>query len=94
MSKEAWCGDAVYHPFNFRGWFEYGAGALGDMGCHRANTLYKARDLKWPTHVEASCSRVSEVAFPLASMVTFDYPARGTKPECRVIWYDGGLLPP
>ena len=94
MSKEAWCGDAVYHPFNFRGWFEYGAGALGDMGCHRANTLYKALDLKWPTHVEASCSRVSEVAFPLASMVTFDYPARGTKPECRVIWYDGGLLPP
>ena len=86
MSKEAWCGDAVYHPFNFRGWFEYGAGALGDMGCHRANTLYKALDLKWPTHVEASCSRVSEVAFPLASMVTFDYPARGTKPECRVIW--------
>ena len=37
---------------------------------------------------------MSEVAFPLASMVTFDYPARGTKPECRVIWYDGGLLPP
>ena len=94
MSKANWCGDAVYHPFNFRGWFEYGAGALGDMGCHRANTLYKALDLKWPTHVEASCSRVSEVAFPLASMVTFDYPARGTKPECRVIWYDGGLLPP
>ena len=94
MSKEAWCGDAVYHPFNFRGWFEYGAGALGDMGCHRANTLYKALDLKWPTHVEASCSRVSDVAFPLASMVTFDYPARGAKPECRVIWYDGGLLPP
>ena len=94
MSKEAWCGDAVYHPFNFRGWFEFGAGALGDMGCHRANTLYKVLNLTYPTHVEASSSMVSDVAFPVSSMITFDYPARGPKPPVRLIWYDGGLLPP
>ncbi len=94
LTKEAWCGDAVYHPFNFRGWFEYGAGALGDMGCHRANTLYKALELTYPTHVEASCTKVSDVAFPLASIVAFDYAKRGSRPACRVVWYDGGLLPP
>ena len=94
LPKENWIGDAVYHPFNFRGWFEFGAGALGDMGCHRANTLYKVLDLKYPTRVEASSSMVSDVAFPVSSMITFDYPARGTKPPVRLMWYDGGLLPP
>ena len=94
LSKEAWCGDAVYHPFNFRGWFEYGAGALGDMGCHRANTIYRALDLKWPTRVEASSSRVSEVAFPLSSIVTYDYATCKYGHPVRLTWYDGGLLPP
>ena len=94
LSKEAWCGDAVYHPFNFRGWFEYGAGALGDMGCHRANTIYRALDLKWPTRVEASSSRVSAVAFPLSSIVTYDYATCKYGHPVRLTWYDGGLLPP
>ena len=94
LSKEAWCGDAVYHPFNFRGWFEYGAGALGDMGCHRANTIYRALDLTWPTRVEASSSRVSAVAFPLSSIVTYDYATCKYGHPVRLTWYDGGLLPP
>ena len=94
LSKEAWCGDAVYHPFNFRGWFEYGAGALGDMGCHRANTIYRALDLTWPTRVEASASRVSAVAFPLSSIVTYDYATCKYGHPVRLTWYDGGLLPP
>ncbi|MDO5318889.1 MAG: Gfo/Idh/MocA family oxidoreductase [bacterium] len=94
MSKEAWCGDAVYHPFNFRGWFEFGAGALGDMGCHRANTIYRALGLKWPERVEASCSRVSAVAFPLTSIVTYDYATCKYGNPVRLTWYDGGLLPP
>jgi hypothetical protein len=93
MSKANWCGDAVYHPFNFRGWFEFGAGALGDMGCHRANPVYKILDLKWPEYIEASCTHVSSVAFPVASAVTFDYPKRGTMPPVRLRWYDGGILP-
>lgn len=94
LSKEAWCGDAVYHPFNFRGWFEYGAGALGDMGCHRANTIYRALDLTWPTRVEASSSRVSAVAFPLSSIVTYDFATCKYGHPVRLTWYDGGLLPP
>ena len=93
LPKENWIGDFVYHPFNFRGWFEYGAGALGDMGCHRANTIYKVLDLTYPTHVEASSSRVSEVAFPTSSLITFDYPKRGSRPAVRLRWTDGGILP-
>ena len=93
LSKEAWRGDAVYHPFNFRGWFEYGAGALGDMGCHRANTIYRALGLAWPKRVEASSSRVSEVAFPLSSIVTYDYATCKYGYPVRLTWFDGGLLP-
>jgi len=94
MSPEAWSGGAVYHPFNFRGWFEFGAGALGDMGCHWANTIYKALELGHPAMITANSTRCSSVAFPLASTVTFDYPARGNFPELRFIWYDGGIKPP
>ena len=93
MSKANWCGDAVYHPFNFRGWFEFGAGALGDMGCHRANPVYKVLGLDWPEYVEASCTHVSAVAFPVASAVTFDYPKRGERGAVRIRWTDGGILP-
>ena len=93
LSKANWCGDAVYHPFNFRGWFEFGAGALGDMGCHRANPVYKVLGLEWPEYVEASCTHVSSVALPVASAVTFDYPKRGTRPAVRIRWTDGGILP-
>ncbi len=93
LPKENWIGDAVYHPFNFRGWFEFGAGALGDMGCHRANAVFKVLGLTYPEWIEASTTRVSQVAFPLASLVTYDFPRRGTKPPVRLHWYDGGLLP-
>ncbi|MBQ8113089.1 MAG: hypothetical protein IJ146_07760, partial [Kiritimatiellae bacterium] len=94
MCPEAWKGAAVYHPFNHRGWYDFGAGALGDMGCHWANTIYKALDLDHPSMISASCTRRSEVAFPLASVVTFDYPKRGSFPELRFTWYDGLIKPP
>ncbi len=94
MAPEKWGGSAVYHPFNHRGWYDFGAGALGDMGCHYANTVYKALDLDYPTMISASCTRRSDVAYPLASIVTFDYPKRGNFPEMRLIWYDGLILPP
>ena len=94
MSPQAWSGAAVYHPFNHRGWFDFGAGALGDMGCHQANTFYKVLDLGHPTTISATCTRMSDVAFPLASVVTFDYPKRGSFPELRLHWFDGQIRPP
>lgn len=89
-----WGGRAVYHPFNHRGWWDFGTGSLGDMGCHYLNTPYRALKLGAPTRIEANTSRMSPESFPLASIVTYDFPARGALPPVRVIWYDGGLRPP
>ena len=84
----------VYHPFNFRGWWDFGAGALGDMGCHHFNTVYRALRLDQPRRVAATATKVMPETPPLASMVTYDYPARADMPPVRLVWYDGGLQPP
>jgi len=94
LPPQNWGKRAVYHPFNFRGWWDFGCGALGDMGCHYLNTPYRALKLGHPTRVSASTTRRFDESFPLASIVTYDYPARGDMPEVRVVWYDGGLRPP
>ena len=94
MVRSTWGRDVVYHPFNHRGWYDFGAGALGDMGCHQANTFYRALALGHPLMISATSTRVSDVAFPLASIVTYDYPKRGSFPELRLVWYDGLLKPP
>ena len=85
---------AVYHPWNFRGWWDFGTGALGDMGCHHVNTPYKALNLTQPTSIEASASMVFEETAPLASIVTYDFPEHQGRPPVRLVWYDGGLKPP
>jgi predicted dehydrogenase len=83
----------VYRPFNFRGWWDFGTGALGDMGCHHLNTPFRALGLGHPTSVSASSSRCLKETAPLASIVTYEFPARGSQPPVRVVWYDGGLKP-
>jgi predicted dehydrogenase len=85
---------AVYHPWNFRGWWDFGTGALGDMGCHHFNTVFKALKLRYPTSISASATKVFDETTPLASIVTFDFPAREGMPSLRLFWYDGGLKPP
>ncbi len=85
----------VYHPWNFRGWWDFGTGSLGDMGCHYLNTVLRALKLESPVSVHASASRVFEETAPLASIVSWDFPARSADmPPVRVTWYDGGLKPP
>ncbi|MGD0538989.1 MAG: Gfo/Idh/MocA family oxidoreductase [Verrucomicrobiota bacterium] len=84
----------VYHPFNFRGWWDFGTGALGDMGCHHFNPVVSALKPGAPNRVEATCTRAGEETAPLASIVTYDFPARAGQPPVRIIWYDGGLQPP
>ena len=85
---------AVYHPWNFRGWWDFGTGALGDMGCHHFNHVFKALKLRYPTNISASASKVFDETAPLASIVTYDFPAREGIPPLRLFWYDGGLKPP
>jgi predicted dehydrogenase len=85
---------AVYHPFNFRGWWDFGTGALGDMGCHHFNTPFRALKLAAPRWISATATKLLPESAPLASIVTYEFPARGELAPVRLVWYDGGLKPP
>ena len=89
----------VYHPFNWRGWTDFGVGALGDMGAHLIDHPFWALGLGYPTSIEATSTpwggpRAKPVTYPLAMTVHYEFPARGTMPAVRLNWYDGGLMPP
>ncbi len=86
-------GRSVYHPFNFRGWWDFGTGALGDMGCHHFNTPFRALGLTSPVRISATSTKVFAESAPLAAIVTYEFPARGPMPAVRLVWYDGGLKP-
>lgn len=89
----------IYHPFNWRGWVDWGVGALGDMGAHLIDHPYWALDLGYPRSVEASSSpwggrRENPASYPAATLVRYEFDAKGDRPAVRMTWYDGGLMPP
>ncbi|PYQ93012.1 MAG: oxidoreductase [Acidobacteria bacterium] len=84
----------VYHPFNWRGWVDWGCGAIGDMGAHLMDHSMWALDLGYPTTIETVATPFNGVCFPHATMTMYEFPARGGKPPVKLTWYDGGLLPP
>ncbi len=86
--------DPAYLPFNWRGFWDFGTGALGDMGCHMMDGAYWALGLTQPTSLEATSSFQTDVSAPKASVVTYEFPARGKMPAVTWKWYDGGLMPP
>ncbi len=86
LDWDLWLGPApsrpyhsAYAPFKWRGWWDFGTGALGDIGCHSFDPIFRALKLGAPTSVEASSTRVNAETYPLASMVTYHFPARGTE---------------
>ena len=83
----------AYHPFRWRGWLNFGTGALGDIGCHSLDPVFRALKLKYPTSVQAVSTLVNEATYPLASMVRYEFPSRGDLPPVSLLWYDGGLRP-
>jgi predicted dehydrogenase len=87
-------GNRTYCPFTWRGWWDFGTGALGDIGCHSIDPVWRALKLKYPLSVEASCTLVNTETFPVASMVTYHFGAREDMPPVKLTWYDGGLRPP
>ena len=83
-----------YAPFKWRGWWDFGCGALGDMACHIMDPSYTALKLKFPTSVEAVQEGNNEETFPAWSIITYEFAARGDMPPVKLIWYDGGKQPP
>jgi hypothetical protein len=111
LDWDAWLGPAPYRPYHpaylpgmWRGWWDFGTGALGDMGCHVLDAPYWALNLGYPTSVEASASiyspgiswdkPVNTESYPRASIVRYEFPARGDMPPVKLTWYDGGMTPP
>ncbi len=91
--------DKVYHPFNWRGWWDYGTGAIGDMACHTANMAFRALKLEYPTVISAENGEVNPETYPAWAHVVIEFPARGDMPPVKVHWYEGKkdgklVLPP
>ncbi len=87
-------GAIVYHPGVWKGWWDFGCGALGDMGCHIMDGANWALRLGAPLSVELvdSSERVPEMP-PQWAIIRYQFPARGPMPPCSLTWYDGGKLP-
>ncbi len=88
-------GQSVYLPFDWRGWWDYGTGALGDMACHTANLVFMALELTYPTKCEIiRAEGLNPETAPDKSTLLLHFPARGNKPPVKFYWYDGGHKPP
>lgn len=93
----------AYHPTRWRGWWDFGTGALGDMGCHLMDVPFRALNLGYPEWVECSVGSVYKDFFseafydescPPSSIIHMGFPAQGSKqPKLRMTWMDGGLKP-
>jgi len=80
----------VYAPFSWRGWTDFGTGALGDMACHTVNMPFRALKLGYPNVVELELSsRIYSETFPKTSRIRFEFPAREGLPPLKFWWYDG-----
>jgi predicted dehydrogenase len=81
--------DPIYAPFSWRGWWDFGTGALGDMACHTANMAFMALKLGYPTSVVADGGEVNPETYPMWARITFEFPARGDMPPVKFVWYEG-----
>jgi len=82
------------HPFKWRGYVDFGCGAIGDMACHNMDPAFMALDLGQPDYVKTTCSEFNRESFPAWSIVEWGFPASGKRPAVKVYWYDGGKKPP
>jgi hypothetical protein len=101
LDWDLWLGPAperpfhqVYLPFVWRGWADFGCGSLGDMGSYSYDTLFRVLKLEAPSAVEASSTDRYEETYPVASIIRYEFPARGDMPAVKYNWYDAGLKPP
>jgi predicted dehydrogenase len=91
--------NGAYHPFAWRGWWDFGTGALGDMACHTANMAFRALKLGYPSSVVADATDLNNETCPSSAKVMYQFPARDEMPPVTLTWYEGRrdgqkLLPP
>lgn len=79
----------VYHPHDWRGWWDFGTGSLGDMACHTANLVFKALKLDLPVRVSAEHAELNPETYPAWAVITYEFPARGDLPPVKLHWYEG-----
>ncbi|HEV7281523.1 MAG TPA: Gfo/Idh/MocA family oxidoreductase [Pirellulaceae bacterium] len=96
LSWDLWVGPAplrpynpAYHPHDWRGWWDFGTGALGDMACHTANLPFMALGLGLPTRVSAVSSKVNPETYPAWATITYEFPSRDDQPPVKLVWYEG-----
>ena len=96
LAWDLWLGPAparpyhpVYHPHDWRGWWDFGTGALGDMACHTTNLPFMALKLGLPSRVSAESGPVNPETYPAWATITYEFPARGDLPPVKLTWYEG-----
>lgn len=98
LNWDCWLGPAakrpykkdVYHTFAWRGWYDFGTGALGDMACHTVNMPFRALKLGYPTAIECEiASRIYPETFPKTARIRYEFPEREGLPPLKFWWYDG-----
>jgi predicted dehydrogenase len=101
LTWELWLGPAPYRPYNpayapgeWRRWWDFGTGTLGDMGCHIIDPAWWALDLDYPTSVEAQPGPFNEETYPEKTVVKWEFAAKGDRPAVTITWYDGENRPP
>ncbi len=101
LNWDLWIGPApmrdfnpAYHPFKWRGWWDFGTGALGDMACHNMDGAFWALKLGLPSAISAQAGPMTPETAPEWSIIEYDFPTRGDLPPVKVTWYDGRKLPP
>jgi len=83
----------AYAPFRWRGWWDFGCGALGDIAPHAMDAAFWTLDLGFPERIESEASPLYPETAPKMSRIVYDFPARGARPAVKVVWRDGGLTP-
>ena len=99
---DAWIGPApyrvykkdYYHPWNWRGWFDFGNGVMADFGCHNLNLPFRSLQLDYPTNISSEGEFLGMASYPGHVKIRYDFGPRGDLPDVSLLWYDGGRLPP